>query len=261
MQQVCVSPHSFTRYIPITAPGDEIYWPQLAYPYVQPIFSSVAAGVLAATIPIAVFLVAQLYLQSFVDFAAAMLGLTYSMVTGTCFQVVLKKTIGGFRPHFLTVCKPVLPQQDEFSGAGYGKIMYTAQQICTGDPWRVRNALESFPSGHAEVAFAGLGYLAIYLFTHLRITSRRDRVKASYWKMLLVVTPLFFAIYLSSTLALGYHHHWHDVIFGALIGWIMAFFGYMMVFMAVIDGNWNTVPYLKLADVGEDRTGSPAEID
>jgi membrane-associated phospholipid phosphatase len=214
--------------------------------------------VLSATIPIAVFLIAQLYLQSFVDFAAAMLGLTYSMVTGTCFQVILKKTIGGFRPHFLVVCKPVIPPQDGSSGAGYGSIMYTARQICTGDPWRVQNALESFPSGHAEVAFAGLGYLTIYLFTHLRITSRRDRVKISYWKMLLVVAPLFFATYLSSTLVLGYHHHWDDVVFGALIGWVMALLGYRMVFMAVTDGEWNTVPYLKLADVGGDRSGSPA---
>jgi membrane-associated phospholipid phosphatase len=76
--------------------------------------------------------------------------------------------------------------------------------------------------------------------------------------MLLVVAPLFFATYLSSTLVLGYHHHWHDVAFGALIGWIMAFLGYRMVFMAVIDGEWNIIPYLKLADVEGDRSGSPA---
>ena len=143
----------------------------------EPIFSSTAAGVLSATIPIVVILIVQLWIPSFADFTSAILGLTYSVVTGTCFQVILKKTIGGFRPHFLAVCRPALP--DRTPGAGYGKIMYAVQQICTGDSRRVENALESFPSGHAEVAFAGLGYLAIYLFTHLRITSR-SRAKGSY---------------------------------------------------------------------------------
>ena len=123
--------------------------------------------------------------------------------------------------------------------------MYTAEQVCTGDQEKIQNALESFPSGHAEVAFAGLGYLAIYLFCHLRIPSLK-RTTVSNWKLLLVIAPLLLATYLSSTLVLGYHHHACDVCFGALIGWVMAFLGYQMVFKAISDGRWNTVPYLKL---------------
>jgi len=73
-----------------------------------------------------------------------------------------------------------------------------------------------------------------------------------------VVAPVLFATHLSSTLVLGYHHHAHDVVFGALIGWFMAILGYRMEFKAVIDGDWNTVPYLRLASVGRERNGSPA---
>ena len=235
----------------MTSPDDTIYWPELAHPYVTPIFSSAGAGVIAAAVPIAVFALAQLWLRSFVDFSSALLGLAYSMVTGTCFQVILKKTIGGLRPHFLAVCKPVLPPADGSTGVGFHNVMFTAEQVCTGDPAEIRNALESFPSGHAEVAFAGLGYLAIYLFTHLRITSL-SRKRGSHWRMLFVVAPLLLATYLTSTLVLGYHHHGYDVIFGALIGWFTAFMGYRMVFMGIIDGRWNTMPYLRLReDAGE----------
>lgn len=223
----------------------------MAYPYVTPVFSSVGAGVITAAVPIAIFALAQLWLHSFVHFASAVLGLAYSMVTGTCFQVILKKTIGGLRPHFLAVCEPMLPSVDDSTGVGFSGIMYTAEQVCTGDARRVENALESFPSGHATIAFAGLGYLAIYLFTHLRITSLGGR-RGSHWKMLFVVAPLLLATYLTSTLVLRYHHHGYDVIAGALIGSFMAFMGYRMVFMGVFDARWNTVPYLKIRD-GDDH--------
>lgn len=172
------------------------------------------------------------------------------MVTGTCFQVIIKKTIGGLRPHFLGVCKPVIP--DGLVGQGYEGVMYTADQVCTGDPSQIENALTSFPSGHAEVAFSGFGYLAIYLFAHLRITSLSRR-RGSHWRLLLVVAPLLLATYLAATLVLGYHHHAYDVFFGAFIGWFMAFMGYRTVFRGVIDARWNTVPYLKLPPRGEER--------
>ena len=186
-------------------------------------------------------LISQFWMQSFDDFAYGVLGLAYSMVTGTCFQVILKKTIGGLRPHFLAVCQPVIPPIDEGSGVGYENVMWTAEQICTGDAKKIKNALESFPSGHSEVAFAGMAYLAIYLFAHLQIRSI-TRKRGSYWRMLFVIAPLLFATYLASTLVLGYHHHGYDVIFGALIGWVMALFGYRMVFRSVCNARWNTVP-------------------
>lgn len=224
----------------------------------KPIFSPAGAGALCAVLPLYTFALAQVWQRSFTDYASAVLGLSYSMVTGTCIQVILKKTVGGLRPHFLAVCQPVLPPANGSSGIGFQMSMYTAKQVCTGDPHRIQNALESFPSGHAEVAFAGLGYLAIYLFTHLGITSR-SRKRGSHWRMLCIVAPLLLATYLSSTLVLGYHHHDYDVIAGALIGWFTAFLGYRMVFMGVFDARWNTVPYLKLRGDEEGRTtGSKA---
>jgi hypothetical protein len=124
--------------------------------------------------------------------------------------------------------------------------MYTAEELCTGDPSRVKNALESFPSGHAQIAFSGFGYLAIYLFCHLKLSSSLRRRRGSHWKMLVVVAPLLLATYLASTLVLGYHHHAGDIFFGSFIGWVMAFLGYRTVFGGIWDSRWNTEPYLVL---------------
>lgn len=157
---------------------------------------------------------------------------------GTCFQVILKKTIGGLRPHFLSVCQPVIPQ--DTAGTGFNNIMFTIDQVCTGaNRGRIGNAIESFPSGHSEIAFAGMGYLSLYLFTHLRILGRR---RPSHWRMIFVVAPVLLATYLASTLVLGYHHHGYDVVFGSLIGIFMAFFGYRMVFRSIWDRHTNYLP-------------------
>jgi membrane-associated phospholipid phosphatase len=235
------SSHTFTRLFPVTffTSGD-IVWPQFAYPYVEPIFSPVGAGLVAGLVPLGVILVTQIWERSFFNAANGILGIAYSMAVSTTFQVILKKTIGGLRPHFLSVCEPVIPENYQSIGVGYQNIMFTAEQICTGDPDRIKNALESFPSGHSNIAWAGLGYLAIYMFAHLRIQNLRRR--AGYWKMGFVFLPVLLATYLASTLVLGYHHFAHDVIFGSLIGLVNAFFAYRMCFCSIHDPKWNTVP-------------------
>lgn len=246
------------RYFPITfSPSGEIVYPELAYPYVTPRFSSLVAGMMCALIPIAVILICQIHprVRSFRDASNGLLGLTYSLVTGTFFQVVLKKSIGGFRPHFLSVCEP------DVSGVGVGfqTIMFTSA-VCRGNPSKIQNAMESFPSGHSQIAFAGLLYLAIYLNAHLRVFSfsataltRRPR----HWMMLAVVAPVLLATYLASTLVLGHHHHAYDVIFGSLIGSVMAISSYKMVFVSIFDGMTNCKPLSR----GQDDTRAESDLD
>jgi diacylglycerol diphosphate phosphatase/phosphatidate phosphatase len=233
--------NTFTRLFPVNffTSGDIVY-PQFAYPYITPIFSPVGAGLVAGLVPLGVILITQIWYRSFFNAANGILGIAYSLAVSTTFQVILKKTIGGLRPHFLSVCEPVIPDKYQSIGVGYQNIMFTAEQICTGDPDRIKNALESFPSGHSNIAFAGLGYLAIYMFAHLRIQNLRRR--AGFWKMGFCFLPVLMATYLASTLVLGYHHFAHDVIFGALIGLSNAFFAYRMCFCSIHDPRWNTVP-------------------
>ena len=206
ISQVWASEHAFTRLFPVISPDNMIYWASVSFPYVEPIIPSALAGVIATVIPIFVLLLAQLWYQSFDDAAFGILGLIYSLVTGTCFQVILKKTIGGLRPHFLAVCKPDMSILGTTPGVGFQNDMYTAEQLSTGDAHEIRNGLESFPSGHSNISLAGLGYLSLYLFTHLKIRNLSRR-RTSHWRMLLVVAPLLLAVFIVSTLLLGYHHH------------------------------------------------------
>ncbi|KIW62434.1 hypothetical protein PV04_10607 [Phialophora macrospora] len=150
---------------PLLDPTGAVYNPSLAYPYRPAILNSLTAGLLSSLIPLATILLSQFSIRSFADFWAATLGLLYALATGTCFQAILKKTIGGFRPHFLSVCKP--RPMAVGSGVGFNGIMYRVQDVCTGSAKEIEWGIQSFPSGHSEIAFAGFGYLTIYLFTHL----------------------------------------------------------------------------------------------
>lgn len=217
-----------------------IYNPTIAYPYRPAIFNSLTAGLLGSLIPLSVIILSQLFLRSFADFSAAYLGLQYALATGTLFQLVLKKTIGGLRPHFLAVCKPRLVVPG--SGFGYNGIMYRVQDVCTGTRSQIDWGIQSFPSGHSEIAFAGLGYLSIYLFTHLRLCDRSITTAFGFWRMVLVLMPILLATYISSTLWLSYHHHAFDCLFGAAIGIMAAILGYRTVYQSLTNGTLNAKP-------------------
>ncbi|KAH9869873.1 hypothetical protein J1614_006793 [Plenodomus biglobosus] len=93
--------------------------------------------------------------RDFGDGNAALLGLGYALATGALFSVLIKVFIGGLRPHFLDICRPSLPSTLTYSQAG---------SVCTrGTRRALRDAQMSFPSGHAVAAFAGFGFLALYI--------------------------------------------------------------------------------------------------
>jgi diacylglycerol diphosphate phosphatase/phosphatidate phosphatase len=230
------------RLFPLFSPDGTTYAPDISYPYQKNIFSSLTAGLICGIIPIGTILLAQIWLKSFADVSSGILGLLYSLATGTCFQVILKKSIGGLRPHFLAVCEPIIPEG--VVGVGFNGIMYRVDQVCTGDRGRINNALQSFPSGHSEIAFAGLGYLTIYLFTHLRIPDRNKTERTGFWRMILVLMPLLLATYIACTLVLGYHHHATDCFFGAAIGIVTASLGYRSAYRSLFDGTTNWRPRL-----------------
>lgn len=230
------------RLFPLLSPDGTTYAPEISYPYLPNTFSSLGAGLICGIIPLGVIVLSQFFSHSFADASSGILGLFYSLVTGTCFQVILKKTIGGLRPHFLAVCEPSIPEG--VVGQGFNHILFSVDQVCTGDRGRINNALQSFPSGHSEIAFAGLGYLAIYLFAHLKIGDRSRLVRTGFWRMLIVMMPLLLATYLACTLVLRYHHHAADCFFGALIGIVTAMLGYRSAYRSVFDGTTNFQPRL-----------------
>lgn len=95
------------------------------------------------------------------------MGLGYALSTATLFQAILKTFIGGLRPHFLAACQPIIIPP--FPGSGYQSIWHTPDSVCNGDEKQIREAQMSFPSGHSSAAFAGFGFLALYLNAKFKI--------------------------------------------------------------------------------------------
>jgi diacylglycerol diphosphate phosphatase/phosphatidate phosphatase len=114
-----------------------------------------------------------------------LIGLGYALATATLFQSLIKIFVGGLRPHFLTICKPSIPP---FPG-GLNTLprsdvkYYTASDVCTGKPFKIKEAQMSFPSGHACAAFAGFGFLALWLNAKYKVLSRGGHFRQHYGRM------------------------------------------------------------------------------
>lgn len=193
--------------------------------------------------------------------APQLIGLGYALSTATLFQSFIKIFIGGLRPHFLTICRPtippiipglpILPHSD--------LQFYTASQICTGPASRVKEAQMSFPSGHACAAFAGFGFLALWLNAKFKIFSRGGHFRNHYgtserkgqgeegervqhWKLVLFMAPWCIAVLLALSKVRDGWHHPVDVVFGALVGTLFAHMAYKMVYRSVYDERTNHIP-------------------
>jgi diacylglycerol diphosphate phosphatase/phosphatidate phosphatase len=191
------------------------------------------------------------------------MGLSYALSTATLFMSFIKIFIGGLRPHFLTICNPSIPPIQGIQPLphyGYNNLpFYTAAQVCQGPPNKVKEAQMSFPSGHASAAFAGFGFLALYLNAKYKILSRgrhfRDNYgsfspmsqteqgrRSSHWKLVLFMAPWCIATVLALSKIRDGWHHPVDVVFGMLVGTLFAHLGYRMVYRGVYDERENHVP-------------------
>jgi len=235
-----------TRSFPVTFSDGEVVWPSVAYPLRKEIIPIWLAAFLAAMIPIAVILFCQIRIRSFWDVNNAIVGLLYSLITAAVFQVFIKWLIGGLRPHFLDVCKPDLSLVSNAPGAfgaglngkGFNGIFYT-REICTGDEKEINDSLESMPSGHSTAAFAGFVFLSLYLNGKLKVFSNYH---PAMWKLAAVYAPVLGATLIAGALTIDEFHHFHDILAGGIIGTVMAFSAYRMVYASVWDWRWNHIP-------------------
>jgi diacylglycerol diphosphate phosphatase/phosphatidate phosphatase len=192
-------------------------------------------------IPFAVFLICAIRVRSFWDLNNSILGVLYALIGAAVFQVFLKWLIGGLRPHFLAVCQPDMARvHAAFAGSGSGfTSIYFRPDICTGDIKQIRDSLESFPSGHTTAAFAGFGFLSIYLNAKLKVFSNYH---PALWKLIAVYAPILGATLIGGALTIDEFHNWYDVVAGGIIGTIFAFSSYRMMYASVWDFRFNHIP-------------------
>ncbi|KAK4119840.1 acid phosphatase/Vanadium-dependent haloperoxidase [Parathielavia appendiculata] len=239
------APYAATRNFPVTfdASGDIVY-PQFAYPERGWIISPSLSGVISAVIPLGIILLAQVRIRSFWDFNNAVLGLLYSLILGSLFQVIIKQLIGGFRPYFLAVCQPdisLAPTHNNtgLNGVGFHQIMYTSEVCTNPDKQAIKTAMTSFPSGHSTTAFAGYVFLFLWMNAKLKVWAN---FQASFYWLAVLLAPLLGATLMAACLTVDQAHNWYDILAGVVIGTVVAFMSYRLCYAAVWDWRYNHIP-------------------
>ncbi|KAF8709219.1 Acid phosphatase-like protein, partial [Rhizoctonia solani] len=228
-----------TRQFPIIFREDgDVVYPTFSYPRRKSIIPIWLDALLAILIPTLFFIIAQIRVRSFYDFNTAFWGVIWAIASTTLFQVFIKTLIGGFRPHFLSVCNPDLSRIG--SGTGFQGIMYDIS-ICSPDANKahLRDATKSFPSGHTTAAAAGYVYLSLYFNAKMKIFSNE---RPHFYKLLVFLAPLLGACLIGGVLTVDNSHHWYDVIAGAIIGTIGALSAFRMSYASIWDYRFNHIP-------------------
>ena len=168
----------------------------------------------------------------------------YKLILGfsICMLVtdVSKFSIGRLRPYFMTVCKPDMDnvcydmnisnfvQEDNetyyFPDVHHQRYVM-AEDTCsnlTSDKSLLKEARLSFVSGHSSSSF----YTAVYLVLVTGAQGGTASATSSPWimKILLQLSSILMAFWISLTRISDYMHHPEDVIMGAIIGTLCAFF-------------------------------------
>jgi membrane-associated phospholipid phosphatase len=173
-----------------------------------------------------------------------MMGVGYALLVSTVFQVIIKTLIGGFRPYFLDVCQPDISRVAShdttgLNGVGFQGIMYTVDVCTNPDKAALRGAMMSFPSGHATAAFAGFGFLFLWMNAKLKVWAN---YRTSIWWLALLFAPLLAAVLQACVLTVDMAHNWYDILAGAVIGTVMAFASYRVMYASVFDWRYNHIP-------------------
>ena len=116
------------------------------------------------------------------------------------------------------------------------------RKICTGNKSDIDDSLESFPSGHTTAAFGGFIFLYLYLNAKLKVFSNYH---PAFWKLIVTYMPVLGAVLIAGALTIDEFHNWYDVLAGAIIGTIMAFSAYRMVYASVWDFRFNHIPLVR----------------
>jgi hypothetical protein len=116
------------------------------------------------------------------------------------------------------------------------------RSVCTGDKNQINDSLESFPSGHTTAGFGGFIFLYLYLNAKLKVWSNYH---PAYWKLIVTYMPILAATLIGGALTIDEFHNWYDVLAGAIIGTMMAFSAYRMVYASIWDFRFNHIPLVR----------------
>ncbi|KAK4057152.1 hypothetical protein OIO90_001647 [Microbotryomycetes sp. JL221] len=180
---------------------------------------------ISAGVPVAIILLVGLVWQRSVwDVHNGWLGLFLSCSITTVVTQVIKVCVGRPRPDLIDRCQPVDGAQN---APVYGLVTVA---ICTVQSGHIiDDGFKSFPSGHSSFAFAGLGYLSLYLAGKMHLFDRRGFAL----KPWIAVAPLTGAALIAVSRTMDYRHHATDVIAGSLLGAGVTFIVYRLYYPSI----------------------------
>ncbi|XP_016959356.1 putative phosphatidate phosphatase [Drosophila biarmipes] len=163
----------------------------------------------------------------------------YGLAMVTFTTMLSKLCIGRLRPHFFTVCQPMLPDGSGCQDAqNLGRYIdsFTCSNANMSD-FQFKQLNQSFPSGHASMAMYAMLYLAIYL--QAALSTRVSKLL----KHLLQFLFVMFGWYVSLTRITDYYHHWSDVLAGTALGVVFAWLTTAYVADLFVGRRWPKAGY------------------
>jgi diacylglycerol diphosphate phosphatase / phosphatidate phosphatase len=163
------------------------------------------------------------------------LGLLISVFLTTLLTDFIKNAIGRPRPDLIDRCKPQpgTPEHDLIT-----------IDVCTETHYHtLHDGWRSFPSGHSSWAFAGLGYLSLFLAGQMHVF----RPHVDFARILIFLTPLCLAALVAMSRMADYRHDKYDVTCGSLLGMAVAYTTYRRYYRPLRHRKCDT-PYPSRAD-------------
>lgn len=221
----------------------------LSFPFIEASNTAIptyALAIISMVLPILMMLVVQLYLRwreyeniYSSDLLTTQLGLVQSLISAQFLTTLLKHMAGTQRPNFYSFCdyKEFRTNFSHYlkSTQGYGN--WGSINDCM-DEIAIDDACRSFPSTHAASAFAGMGFLTLYIRGVLNMHRQQKVLKA-----LIVSGPILCACLVGVTRV---RDHWStetDVLCGSIIGMLCAYFSFSFNF-STINGDRETAANL-----------------
>ncbi|KAH8687203.1 phosphatidic acid phosphatase type 2/haloperoxidase [Tricladium varicosporioides] len=213
---------------------------ELDYPWRPEPISSVACALVVTCIPIIITAIFQIRKPNVWDFHASGIGVLKAVVATTFVCTVLKQVIGGFRPHFIDICKPDMAQV--FKELDRERYWFNSN-ACTGESYDIKKAMQSFPSGHSANSFAAGTFLSLYINAKLKAFANYT---SEFWIFIVTLTPILGASLIAGSMYLSNQHHGEDIGFGLIIGVSIGMLAYRSGYSAVFDWRYNHVPLLPM---------------
>ncbi|RZC41036.1 phosphatidate phosphatase PPAPDC1A [Asbolus verrucosus] len=184
------------------------------YPVTPSIVSAKSLWLTIFLYPI-VFLAIEFYITGKLDDPmAAVMGLTLGYSLNGFLTSFMKVVIGRPRPDFYFRCFP--------NGIGDD---YTK---CTGTRRNYLDGRKSFPSGHSSFAFTSMVFMSVYMARKFHLFDKSK--KGHSWQLCVCVIPIFIATLIAVSRTCDYHHHYEDIIGGALLGSTISCLCYRLYF-------------------------------